>query len=324
MRPIRRRGLQHARPLDVALAATLHDPPGALADALDHVLPDLAALYRGVAVATSPPTSKRVVSLLARAGMHAGSVASNRRGPLYRLSIRGALATGAARVHYLDLDRTIHWLARAPRELRAALRLAARHPVLVLGRTAKAHRSHHLPLWSTEVVANRLIAARLELARPIDVLVPSFVLGRDAAARLLARSRARDAAMYGEWAALVAALDDEIAYLECRGLEWETPDRHRRAVRRAGLAAWRRRQETPAEWQLRIAIAADFVGGFARTLARFPIVAARVRRLPPRAPVSVPSRMAHAARRTRAVPRRGPRSARPPRGSRRRSPPPAR
>src|SRR5437660_441276 len=82
------------------------------------------------------------------------------------------------------------------------------------------------------------------LPRPIALLVPSFVADRAAAARLLAGSRALDAAMYGEWAALLLGLGEEVGYLECRGLEWETPDRHRRAVRRASLAVWRRRHET--------------------------------------------------------------------------------
>src|SRR6267378_691033 len=224
------------RPSDIALAATLHDPPGALGDALERAVPRLAALYRGVAVATSPPTASRLIAALRAAGMHAGTPAANLRGPLYRLSVRRAVATGAAHVHYLDLDRALHWIARAPRELRAALRLAARHPALLLGRTAKAHRSHHLPLYATEVLVNRLIATRLGLRYPIDLLVPSVLLGRDLAARLVARSRARDTAIYGEWAALVLGLAPEVAYLECRGLDWETPDRHRRAVRRFGGA----------------------------------------------------------------------------------------
>jgi hypothetical protein len=270
------------RPFDVALAATLHDPPGALAEALERGLPRLEALYAGVAVATSPPTASRLVALLAARGMHAGSTQGNLRGPLYRRSLRAALATGAARVHYLDFDRVLHWLRRAPRELAAVLRVARRHRVLLLGRTPGAHRSHHLPLYATEVLANRLIATRFGLARPPDLLVPSFVVERDDAARLLARSRARDAAIYGEWAALLLGLAPEIAYLECRGLDWETPDRHRRAVRRAGLPAWRRRQETPAEWGRRVALAAEFLRGFDRTLARGLLAAPAIRRVPPR------------------------------------------
>ena len=270
-------------PPEIALAATLHDPPGALAGAIAEGLPWLAALYRGVAVATSPPTAPRVPALLAARGMLAGTTRTNLRGPLYRLAIRRALATGAARIHYLDLDRALRWVVRAPRELRAVLRLGARHGVLVLGRTPKAHRSHHLPLYATEALVNRLMTVRLALARPLDLLVPSFVLERDAAVRLLARSRARDAALYGEWAALVLGLAPEVTYLECRGLDWETPDRHRRAVRRIGLPAWRRRQETPAEWGRRVAMAADFLAGFERALGRTPAARPAVRTLAPRA-----------------------------------------
>jgi hypothetical protein len=267
---------------DVALAATLHDPPGALTEALERAIPRLAAVYAAVAVATSPPTASRIVASLRSAGMYAGTPTPNLRGPLYRLSVRRALASGAAQVHYLDLDRALHWLVRAPRELRAVLRLAPRHPVLVLGRTGKAHRSHHLPLYATEVLVNRLIATRLGLREPIDVLVPSLILERDLAARLLARSRARDTAIYGEWAALALGLTPEVAYLECRGLDWETPDRHRRAVRRLGLPAWRRRQETPAEWARRVVMAGDFIAGFERALRRRPVAAPVVRSVAPR------------------------------------------
>jgi len=273
---------RRSRPFDVALAATLHDPPGALAELLARTLPRLAALYRTIAVAPSPSTSPSIVRLLGDADVLAGTVPSNRRGPLYRLSVRRALAADAARIHYCDLDRILHWLGRAPRELAAVLRLARRHRVLVLGRTAKAHRSHHRPLWATETLANRLIADAAELARPVDLLVPSFVLDRDLAANLVARSHARDATFYGEWAAFLLAMADEVAYLECRGLEWETPDRHRRAVRRVGLPAWRRRQETDAEWALRIRIAIDILRGFRRARARAPRPIAAVRRLPPR------------------------------------------
>jgi hypothetical protein len=103
-----------------------------------------------------------------------------------------------------------------------------------------------------------------------DLLAPSFVLSREAARVLLRRSRARDAQVYGEWAAIVPRLAPTVAYIECRGLDWETPDRHRRAVRRAGLAAWRKRQETPREWAARTAMAEIIVDAFERTRRRTP------------------------------------------------------
>src|SRR5262249_17740012 len=87
---------------------------------------------------------------------------------------------------------------------------------------------------ATEDVVNRLLAERLGASGHVDFLVPSFVVERDGAARLLARSRAHDVAIYGEWAALLAGLDGPLGYLECRGLDWETPDRHPPAAAAGG------------------------------------------------------------------------------------------
>src|SRR5439155_1760021 len=103
-----------------------------------------------------------------------GKVAQGGRPTAYVCERRRCeLPTGAPRVHYVDFDRALHWVRRAPRELAAVLRAARRHPVLVLGRTEKAHRSHHVPLYATEAVANRLLAGRLGLVGRIDLLVPS-------------------------------------------------------------------------------------------------------------------------------------------------------
>ena len=267
-------------PPDVALAATLHDATGALAATVGRWLPWLQTRYAAVAVATSPPTSPRIVDLLRAAGAHAGIPPANTRGPLYRMSIRRALAGGAARVHYLDFDRALHWAEVMPRELERVLRMARHAPAVLVGRTRRAHLSHHRPLHATEAVVNRLLAERLGVAGRVDFLVPSFVLDRARAARLLARSRARDATIYGEWAALLAGLGGPLEYLECRGLDWETPDRHRRVVRRIGLAAWRARQDTPAEWRLRSDLATEFVRGFERALARWPAPRGVIRRAP--------------------------------------------
>ena len=254
----------------IALAATLHDPPGALLGDIERWLPKLAHLYPRIAVASSPPTHARVRALLAAHGVDAGSPASNTRGPLYRLALRRALVGGAPRVHYLDFDRALHWIARRPAELTAVLARARRHPALLVGRTPRAYASHHQALVVTEAAVAELFAARLGLPKRIDFLVPSFVLTRPAVERLLARSRARGSTIYGEWVALLVALGDQLSYVECDGLDWETPDRYRNEVRRVGLAAWRRAMSTPAEWSMRRTMAKEFVRGFDRTLRQHP------------------------------------------------------
>ncbi len=273
---------------DVALAATLHDPPGALAAATRRWLPWLQARYAGIAVATSPPTSARIVTLLRDAGAYAGTPPANTRGPLYRLSVREALATGASRIHYLDFDRAVHWAERMPREFERVLRRASGLPALLVGRTRRAHLSHHRPLHATEGVVNRLLADRIGLSGRVDFLVPSFVIDRARAMRLLARSRARDATVYGEWAALVGGAGGPLGYIECRGLDWETPDRHRRAVRRHGLDAWRARHDTRAEWRLRTDLAAAFLRGFDRAAARWSLACCDLRRLDPKTVATAP------------------------------------
>jgi hypothetical protein len=252
----------------VALAATLHDASGALCGMIRRQLPALHLLYDAIAVTTSPPTHPRVNALLDDLGIYGGTPRTNARGPLYRLALRQAIASGAAAVHYLDFDRALHWVETRPRELADLLRVAARHPAVLLGRTVAAHRSHHRALFATERVANRDLAARLGTSRRVDFLVPSFVLMRASTRTLLRRSRARDASLYGEWPALLATLDVPLVYRECRGLDWETPDRARAAVRRVGLTAWRRAFDTPAEWRLREAMAADFLRGCDAALAR--------------------------------------------------------
>jgi hypothetical protein len=268
-------------PCDVALAATVHDTSGALAPLIRRRLPALRRLYAALAVTASPPTAPAVCAALAAGGAFAGTPRADARGPLYRLALRRALASGAGRVHYLDFDRALHWLETAPAELATVLRLAAAHPALVVGRTVAAHRSHQRALFATERAVNAAFAARLGVARRIDFLVPSFVLTRALGRTLLARSRARSATLYGEWPALLTTFDVPLAYVACRGLDWETPDRHRAAVRRVGLAAWRRAFDTPAEWRLRRAMAAAFGRGFdavVRRHRRTPIRVLRLRR----------------------------------------------
>lgn len=268
----------------IALAATLHDTTGALVPLARRALPALRRLYpSGMAVATSPPTSARMVALLRDEEVWGGAPSANERGPLYRLSVRRALDTEAARIHYLDFDRALHWIGGRPRELAAVLRAARRVPQLLLGRTEKAHRSHQRPLYATETVVNRLLADRVGWSGRVDFLAPSFVLDRNAARALLRRSRLRDERVYGEWAAIVATLAPEVAYLECGGLDWETPDRHRRAVRRVGLPAWRARFETRKEWRMRIAMAEAIVSGFERAFTRPAGGSASLVRLRPRA-----------------------------------------
>lgn len=268
----------HARQSDAVLAATLHDPDGALVSEIRRWLPRLQRAYRSIVVATSPGTAPVVNALLEERGAFIGTLAANERGPLYRLSIRRALAEPANRVHYLDFDRALHWARGPMEELEALLTRAPAYPVLLVGRTRAAHTSHHEALVITEKETNRYLADGLGVSGRVDFMVPSFILQKDAARDLLAGSRTRGMGIYGEIAKLLFSLGHDVAYVECNGLDWETPDRDRRTVSRIGLPAYRARFDSDDEWRLRRALKREVEAGFDRARRRLGDGSSRLRR----------------------------------------------
>ncbi len=264
---------------DVILASTLHDPGGDLAGEIRRWLPRLRRAYADMVVATSPSTAEATNDLLEERGVFIGTLAANERGPLYRLSIREGLRRSGSRVHYLDFDRALHW-ARGPiHELEALVERSKRHPVLLVGRTPAAHESHQEALVVTETETNRHLARGLGVRGRVDFMVPSFVLDREAARAFLSASRTRGMGIYGEMAGLLFALGHDVAYVECDGLDWETPDRDRRTVSRVGLEAYRDRFDRHDEWRLRYALQRAVEAAFDRVRARLGHPAARLRRL---------------------------------------------
>lgn len=268
-----------ARPSDVVLASTLHDPDGGLVRVIRRWLPRLQRAYRSIVVATSPGTAPALNDLLEERGVFVGTLAANERGPLYRRSIRRALAEPGNRIHYLDFDRALHWARGPVQELEALLARAAAHPVWLVGRTRAAHTSHQEALVVTETETNRYLADGLGVSGRVDFMVPSFLLQKDAAREFLAGSRARGMGIYGEMAKLLFSLRYDVAYVECDGLDWETPDRDRRTVSRIGLAAYRARFDCDDEWRLRHALKREVQTAFDRARSRLGDTSSRLRRL---------------------------------------------
>lgn len=263
---------------DVILASTLHDPGGDLTGEIRRWLPRLQRTYADMVVATSPSTADATNELLEERGVFIGTRTANERGPLYRSSIREGLRRSGSQVHYLDFDRALHW-ARGPiQELEALLERARRHPVLLVGRTRAAHESHQEALVVTETATNRHLASGLGIRGRVDFMVPSFVLDREAARAFLSASRTRGMGIYGEMARLLFSLGHDVAYVECDGLDWETPDRDRRIVSRIGIEAYRDRFDRDDEWRFRWALRRQVEAVFDRVQARLGAPAARLRR----------------------------------------------
>lgn len=263
---------------DIVLAATLHDPDGGLVGEIRRWLPRLERAYRNVVVATSPGTAPEINDVLEERGVFIGTRVANERGPLYRLSIRRAIGQPGTHVHYLDFDRALHWARGPMEELEALLARASRHPVMLVGRTRAAHTSHQEALVVTETETNRYLADGLSVAGRVDFMVPSFILDKDAARQFLALSRTRGMGIYGEMAQLLFSLGHDVAYVECDGLDWETPDRERRTVARIGLPAYRERFDCDDEWRLRRTLKNEVESVFDRARGRIGEANARLLR----------------------------------------------
>lgn len=268
-----------SRQSDVVLAATLHDPDGGLVSEIRRWLPRLQRAYSSVVVATSPGTAPEINELLEARGVFIGTRSANERGPLYRLSIRRAIAEPGTHVHYLDFDRALHWARGPMAELESLLARAPRHPVLLVGRTRAAHGSHQEALVVTETETNRYLADGLGVSGRVDFMVPSFILAKNAAQQFLAGSRTRGMGIYGEMAQLLFSLGHDVAYVECDGLDWETPDRDRRTVARIGLPAYRARFDSDDEWRLRHTLKREVESVFDRAKSRLGDASVRLRRL---------------------------------------------
>ncbi|HEX5505229.1 MAG TPA: hypothetical protein VFW96_21610 [Thermomicrobiales bacterium] len=263
----------------VALAATLHDPGGALLPLLRPALPDLARRYAGLAILATDDTAPALLDLLRAAGAAVESrpadYAAVGRRRLDAVRRAAGLAPEVAAVHLCDFDRLLHWWHAYPDELADVVAHAARVDLLILGRTARAWATHPAVQVETEHLANR--AASLLYGAEVDVCAGSRGLSRRAVDYLVARSRERGVGADAEWPLLLRhAGSFACAQRLTEGLEFETADRFPEEVARAGgPAAWNAALDRdPARWAFRAHVAADIVDGALRTALALGVVRA--------------------------------------------------
>jgi len=127
------------KPSPVALAATLHDPTGALRREI--------AWGCRACVRSTPPSPWRRARPRRRAWSNAPRGRRLRRDasreyawPALPDVDPGALRARPDAVHYLDFDRVLHWLRVAPREHRAIVRLSRKHRALLVGERRRRTR----------------------------------------------------------------------------------------------------------------------------------------------------------------------------------------
>jgi hypothetical protein len=248
--------------MNVALAATHHDPEGRLYEQTARVLPQLARLFDGMAIYATDATQQRSLALLADSGalvrreppgftngLH--SLGRPRRG-----AVELALDLAAATILFCDFDRALHWAERYPAELARVVARAAEHDFTVLGRTRRAFESHPRIQRDTEAIVNHVYAT--VSGRAWDVTAAARALSRRAAAALLAGCPDESVGTDVSWPLFVdRAGGFTLGYLATEGLEFETADRHAEEVAAAGgLDRWVAQIDAdPRKWAQRLELA---------------------------------------------------------------------
>lgn len=257
----------------LTLAVTVHDPEERWLACFNPALKQVAALYSARVATCTGDTSRRTIAALETAGFAvvrapAGSPVGDNR----RRALRAALDAGrSGAVHYVDLDRLLHWQRRFPDELGALIAAPPSVDYTALGRTARAWRTHPRVQVLAERLTNGALIAALSLERTADFTAGSCICSPRAAGAILAYSTEAANGTDLEWPAIVfRELGEPPRCILTEGLEFETADYFAAEIGRAGSrAAWLRQMyDRPAVWRDRADIAHQSVAAVARVLAK--------------------------------------------------------
>lgn len=244
---------------------TTHDPHGRLTPLVETFFPLVQERFSSCIVALTNTSHESLLTAFKR--LNAMVVESDVafQGMSYWTALKESERRKSAHPIFLcDLDRILHWISRYPNELDEFLSHDfSPHEWVVLGRTERAYRTHHEPLFATEHIFRTLLGKLYPQEQSIDYLSSAALLSQDTISWLNAHLRKKDAGWYGEHVALLLKRGIVPAYQECEGLEWETPDRFQDEIKKCGsLDAWRGRLNTdPLEWKLRVKLLGEFIDG---------------------------------------------------------------
>ena len=174
------------------------------------------------------------------------------------VSLEHGLATDVTHLHYIDMDRALHWVETRPDELRAASHRVQTSDCLILGRSAWAWSTHPRSMRDTEALFNHPFSRLLGLEA--DFGAGSRGLSRAATEYLVARSQPGHWADVA-WPVRLYRAGFALATMTVDGLDWETPDQYRDHVadaetRQRLLDAY---DADPHKWAFRVKIAHEIV-----------------------------------------------------------------
>lgn len=240
----------------VVLGATLHDPVGRLAGAIERLAGPLREVFPAIALNISDATTPEVIAAARLLGdrvmIHAAGEAII--GKARRDAV--ALAADGWPVLYADFDHMLRWVEFGPEDLRAVLATTPDVDCLVVGRSERALAAEPRRLRETEALVNH--AHALLTGKHWDLMFAIRRLSPAAARLIVERSEVDSLANDVEWPLLVRQAGLRTGYAQSDALFYRT-------IEEFGAAA-DSGDDDPLQWIRRLEFAALHASAMRRFL----------------------------------------------------------
>lgn len=206
--------------MDVVLGATLHDPVGRLAEAIERLAPHLREAFSAIALnisdATLPDVVEAAAALGAKTMMHEAN--ESNIGRFRRDAV--ALAGDGRPVLYADFDHLLRWVEFGLDDLRRVIGAEPGADMLVVGRSDRAFSTEPRRLRETEHWVNHTHA--LLTGDHWDLMFAIRRLSPAAVRLIVAQSRVDTLASDVEWPLLARRAGLRLGYAQSEALFYRT------------------------------------------------------------------------------------------------------
>lgn len=234
------------------LLSTLHDPDGKFARIknAEKLVEGATANYTKSVINITKATSSRTKKLVSKRFecVYSGTGTMGE----HMISLMKHSRAKSNTFHYCDFDRLLHWQLHYPKELRRTAGAISKSKGFVfINRTRRAFESHPETQKDTETVMNMLVSAYM--GRRVDIGSGTFGFDRKACRKFAGiRGDVSELRFLGHFVACVKKSGMHVKCMNSEGMEWETPDVHRKEISRLGYGRWLSQFQSQKEWARRV------------------------------------------------------------------------
>jgi SAM-dependent methyltransferase len=176
------------------------------------------------------------------------------------MALKKALAIPAEYIHYVDMDRLLHWIETNQAEWMQMIKQIEKFDSIIFGRTRTATLTHPQALITTEKLSNQVVSHFM--GREVDVSAGSKSFSRSAAQYLVDHGKPDNSiGTDAEWPILLKQAGFGLEYIQVDGLDWESADHFQTRAANADeqKQAAAKCDSDPIHWSRRVEIADQII-----------------------------------------------------------------